>query len=64
MCKSVNVFVSRSAGVSVAYRARIGAALEATPIILHLNRSLSLVNVWIPGAWLSENTLHGAYYIE
>ena len=36
-------------------------ALGATPIINHLNCTLSLVNVWIPGAWLSKNILHGAY---
>ena len=36
-------------------------ALEATPIINNLNRALSLVNVWIPGAWLSENILLGPY---
>ena len=27
----------------------------------HLNRALSLVNFWIPGAWLSENFLCGVY---
>jgi hypothetical protein len=26
-----------------------------------LNRALSLVNYWIPGAWLSENILYGVY---
>ena len=36
-------------------------ALEATPIINYWNRAFSLVNVWIPGAWLSENILHGPY---
>ncbi len=27
----------------------------------YLNRALSLVNFWIPGAWLSENILYGVY---
>ena len=31
------------------------------PIISYLNQALSLVNVWIPGAWLSEHILHGSY---
>ena len=31
------------------------------PIISYLNRALSLVNVWIPGMWLSEHILHRPY---
>ena len=35
--------------------------LETMTTIKYLNCALSLVNIWIPGTWLSKNILHKAF---